>query len=728
MSQNLDFLFVFPNTPYGYYRGFTYHIGAARMIWNLRQNGFTAEQYCPQAFYTFMETARDILARQPRFVGFSCYDVHFPLIADIAAQLKQQSKDVKIVVGGPTAMFSDEVILTHYPQIDLCVRGEGEQTVLDLVSGVPLNQIAGLSYTAEGMFHRNPDRSQMNEAELNRFPSVYAPGLIPLEYSPQIGLLTSTGCFYRCTYCHFSVLSGGHIRFFSDDHVLDEIEMIAHYWSSLGGEDITIPILDEAFTVNKKRTLRLCRAIEAMHLPISFTCGTRGDYIDEEILAALAAARVKALFFGLESGAPKILRNVRKAVVKDTEDAEYHTEHHFITSIRKNVKLAREAGFEVSVSAIFGLPGETEKEACQTLEVIKNLGVPYMHNILQVYRGTQLWQEKEQYGIQTKNFNRRWLIPHETIAPYDLTKVPILTGQDRVFSNMRRNEIQAVFAAFVGPESCEDTIPSPVLMRGTPLSPWKSDFLHQHYKLGSRLVLCDMGAPGEARWLDDFIYPTSLPVLLSSSEDHTHGGIVLRREWPLLSKAELGHAIWLTNVAALFSFDEEQACLVFKASSQTEAVIANILIVGQPDLPLLSQVARAIVAGKPISCVYSPELLVTMVADIAAVTCSGYPDDDRICLGAEDGCMARAALLFPELQPLSAAELSSPGIKEAIDLLNNAVKIARLLSAAESKPLKKGSTIALQPQGQQVLGIFQAYAFLYNPRQGVLKQCLINQG
>lgn len=131
MSQDLDFLFVFPNTPYGYYRGFTYNIGAARMIWNLRQNGFTAEQYCPQAFYTFAETARDMLARQPRFVGFSCFDVHFPLIADIAAQLKQQSKDVKIVVGGPTAMFSDEVILTHYPQIDLCVRGEGEQTVLE---------------------------------------------------------------------------------------------------------------------------------------------------------------------------------------------------------------------------------------------------------------------------------------------------------------------------------------------------------------------------------------------------------------------------------------------------------------------------------------------------------------------------------------------------------------------------------------------------------------------
>ncbi|VVB72108.1 tRNA-2-methylthio-N(6)-dimethylallyladenosine synthase [uncultured archaeon] len=721
MDQDLDFLFVFPNTPYGYYRGFTYNIGAARMIWNLRQNAHAAEQYCPQAFYTFAETARDMLARHPRYVGFSCFDVHFPLIADIAAKLKQQSKDVKIVVGGPTAMFSDEVILTHYPQIDLCVRGEGEQTVLDLVEGVPLNQIAGLSYIADGKFRRNPDRGAMNEEELNRFPSVYAPGLIPLEYSPQVGILTSTGCFYRCTYCHFSVLSGARIRFFSDDHVLDEIERIAHYWSTADCEDITIPILDEAFTVNKKRTLRLCRAIEEMQLPISFTCGTRGDYIDEEILAALAAARVEALFFGLESGSPKILRNVRKAMVKGTEDAEYRAERSFIASIRKNVKLAREAGFGVSVSAIFGLPGETENEARQTLEVIKDLGVPYMHNILQVYRGTQLWQEKEQYGIQTKNFNRRWQIPHETIAAYDLTKVPILSGQDRVFSNMRRNEIQAVFAAFVGPESCEDTIPSPVLMRDTRQSPWKSDFLHQHYKLGSRLVLCDMGAPGEARWLDDFIYPTSLPVLLSSSVDRTHGGMILRREWPLLNKAELGHAIWLTNVAALFSFDEEQARLVFKASAQTETMIANIIIVGQPDLPLLYKVARAITTRQPISCVYSPELLVTMVADIAAVTCSGYPDDDRICLGAKDECVARAALLFPELQPLSADELSAPGIKEAIDLLNNAVKIVRLLSAAENRPLEKGSTIALQPQGQRVLGIYQAYALLYNPRQGVLK-------
>ncbi len=115
-----------------------------------------------------------------------------------------------------------------------------------------------------------------------------------------------------------------------------------------------------------------------------------------------------------------------------------------------------------------------------------------------------------------------------------------------------------------------------------------------------------------------------------------------------------------------------------------------------------------------------------MVADIAAVTCNGYPDDDRICLSGEDEYMARAALLFPELQPLSATQLSDPGIKEAIDLLNNAVKIARLLSAAEGKPLEKGSIIALQPQGKQVLGIYQAYAFLYDPQHGVLKQCLVN--
>ncbi len=89
-----------------------------------------------------------------------------------------------------------------------------------LVAGVPLNWIAGLSYTAEGMFCRNPNRGAMSEEELNRFPSVYAPGLVPLKYSPQVGLLTSTGCFYRCTYCHFSVLSGARIRFFSDAHVL----------------------------------------------------------------------------------------------------------------------------------------------------------------------------------------------------------------------------------------------------------------------------------------------------------------------------------------------------------------------------------------------------------------------------------------------------------------------------------------------------------------------------
>ena len=75
-----------------------------------------------------------------------------------------------------------------------------------------------------------------------------------------------------------------------------------------------------------------------------------------------------------------------------------------------------------------------------------------MHNILQVYRGTKLWCDKDKYGISTSKFNGHWHVPHNTIGSYDVTKVPIITDKDRVFSNMRRNEILAVLTSLVGRE------------------------------------------------------------------------------------------------------------------------------------------------------------------------------------------------------------------------------------------------------------------------------------
>ena len=117
MSLNLDCIFVFLNTPYGDLNGFSYHTGTARIIWNMRRNGLTAEQYYREKIPPLSELAEDILRKKPKLVGFSCYDVHFPLIATIASHLKRKCRSVRIVIGGPTAMFSDEVILTNYPQL-----------------------------------------------------------------------------------------------------------------------------------------------------------------------------------------------------------------------------------------------------------------------------------------------------------------------------------------------------------------------------------------------------------------------------------------------------------------------------------------------------------------------------------------------------------------------------------------------------------------------------------
>lgn len=411
-----DIIFVFP-PPYNEYV-FSSHLGAGYIRSYLQQHSIETNQFMTSQKMPLSDVAAKILSQKPEIIGFTCYDGNYPHVRFLTKMLKKKNPHLTIILGGPTATFSYQTIMEHTPEIDICVRGEGEQTVLELMQKCDdLESIKGITFRSpSGELVSTPKRPFVSGgkkgAELDILPSPYLTGVI--SPTSRTGILTSRGCVYHCTYCNFSIMFSHTIRYHSLTRVVEELKVIDNHWKS--AKNKLIPIHDDIFSLNVKRAKLLCQKIidEGISLPLSLE--TRADHCDRELLFLMRDAGVKSINFGLESASLKVLRTIKKCP---------HKEQQFLDQIRKSVRWAKEAGMTTSVSVIFGLPEEGIKEAKKTLHFVKKLQVDeYLHNVLQICAGTELFNTREKYGLDV-HFSP-YILPYVTNHAYDVTTIPHL--------------------------------------------------------------------------------------------------------------------------------------------------------------------------------------------------------------------------------------------------------------------------------------------------------------
>ena len=114
--------------------------------------------------------------------------------------------------------------------------------------------------------------------------------------------MTSRGCPWACTFCGAETSWGRGFRGNSVDYVLDALEARARRLPVK-----MIQIKDDTFTTNKKRVLELCRGIRERKLKFLWSCDTRVDVLNEELLYEMRLAGCQRLSLGVESGSQPIL-------------------------------------------------------------------------------------------------------------------------------------------------------------------------------------------------------------------------------------------------------------------------------------------------------------------------------------------------------------------------------------------------------------------------------------
>jgi radical SAM superfamily enzyme YgiQ (UPF0313 family) len=323
--------------------------------------------------------------RLPDVLGISCYCWNVEVSLELARLYKALAPKGVVVLGGPEVGPIAERYLQENDALDIVVRGEGEETLRQLLRHLAagegtLEEIQGLTYRRDRTVASNPDRHPI--ANLDEIPSPYLSGV--LKARDQVTYVeTSRGCPYRCAYCYEGKEAPG-VRLFSEKRIQREIQAV------MGTPGVrSFHLVDSVFNLNKERLRRLAQLIAEVNQTDAqiLTVEVIADLIDPETVELLREAKVASVETGPQTVHADTLALMRRP--------------HRPDAFARGIRLLREAGIQVLCDLIIGLPGDNFFRFAQSIrEVMALRPTTLVFSILHVLPGTELYEHAHRYGLR----------------------------------------------------------------------------------------------------------------------------------------------------------------------------------------------------------------------------------------------------------------------------------------------------------------------------------------
>jgi len=310
----------------------------------------------------------------------------------VAAHVRREQPQAKIVLGGVHPTVLPEEVLS-WPEVDYVVRGEGEITFTELVSGRPVEKIPGLSFKSGGELIHNPPRQLVSDLDALPFPAYdllpvgrYIPALGGYKRLPAISVVTSRGCSGQCSYCNN--FHGRRVRKRSAGNVIEELKLLKERF---GIKEIYF--FDDSFTEFPGKVKALCEQMVTERLDLTWSCFARFNLVNPELLRAMRAAGCHHASYGIESGDAQLLQGVRKPTDFD--------------QVRQVIAWTHQAGIETLLGFMLGLPGETPETMERTMQFALELDPDMvLFDITTPFPGTELFAWAKRAGIlKTENWS-----------------------------------------------------------------------------------------------------------------------------------------------------------------------------------------------------------------------------------------------------------------------------------------------------------------------------------
>ena len=326
------------------------------------------------------------IPKQTDYIGITVPFTSYALILkELARNIRKRYPEITIIAGGVFPSTLPEKAMAC-ADIDYAVCGEGEETLLKIVSGMKPEKIKGVAFRENGKPIIHGTSELIGNLDEIPFP---ARNLLPMDeylyFTPRdkthkrtVSLITSRGCPYDCNFCSVHCIYGYKWRARSPENVLAEIrQLIKEY-------DIEhIQFEDDNLTLNKERAEKIFEGMLSLSKKVTWSSpnGIRVDTLDYLLLKKMKKSGCNSLCIGVESGHPEILKAMNKNID--------------LNKVMDIAKVCRELKIYLSVFFIIGYLGETEKHFKETLRYAARLrrsGVRFCHFFpIRTYPGTQLF-------------------------------------------------------------------------------------------------------------------------------------------------------------------------------------------------------------------------------------------------------------------------------------------------------------------------------------------------
>ena len=336
----------------------------------------------------------------------------------IAKAIKSHFDESVVIYGGVNSTFTWEEVLDNVIDIDIAVKGEGEETIVELMNFLirkegKIENIKGISYRNQGEIIDNGNRPFVQDLDALPYPSFHLINCdsydFDLPYSNKRAgiILSSRGCPAKCDFCSTGFMWGKQFRFKSPKAIADEVEFLIDNYKVEG-----IKFIDDAMTWNKSKYNEVLDEFLRRKIDFQWVCESRVSSLDKDLIKKMKAMGCIRIGLGVESGSDKILKRIRKGTT--------------VEKVKQVVDWCVETGMKVKAYFIIGHPEETVHDARETIKLIKELRRKGCHAVVSygtvIFPGTEVETFARKNGLLPRNFS--WTLP------YHEEKTSKMFGQD----------------------------------------------------------------------------------------------------------------------------------------------------------------------------------------------------------------------------------------------------------------------------------------------------------
>jgi len=306
---------------------------------------------------------------------------------------------------GAFGSFASAVPNFFSEYVDFVIKGEAESGIYNILnSGKFPKGIYEVNLVENINKLPFPDWDMFDIKKYSYFPALYK--------KPVLTMLTSRGCPYSCSfYCPYTLSAGKKWRNRNFENIVEEIEYLIKNYKIKA-----IDFRDAIFTMDRERTLELAEEIKRKNLKFIWSCETRLDRLDKDLIAKMKEAGLRHLNVGIESYNPEILKEQKRLPInlKHQEDI---------------INFCHNNGISIAAFYIIGMEEDTKKTVLNTISYAKKLNTLVAQFAISTpYPGTEYYKNLKEHdrikNLSWDNFDEYTpIIKHKNLSDQELLQL-----------------------------------------------------------------------------------------------------------------------------------------------------------------------------------------------------------------------------------------------------------------------------------------------------------------